>query len=83
MQHIVPAEVAQRVAQHGQGLVHLPEDVVATLDGYFKGQREAAALRALPQWHGRKFSVVLWLALVGVVACAMSVLGSSPGYIMV
>jgi hypothetical protein len=37
LQHIVSAEVAQHVSQHGHGIVKVPVDVVQTLDGYFKG----------------------------------------------
>ncbi|KAF8056824.1 METTL17 [Scenedesmus sp. PABB004] len=43
--HVVSAEAAQAVSQYGRGLEKLPGDMVATLEGYFKGARRAAAPR--------------------------------------
>ena len=37
VQYVVSAEVAQHISQYGRGLVKMPEDMVQTLDGYFKG----------------------------------------------
>jgi hypothetical protein len=39
-QHVVPAEVAQDVSQQRLKQVHLPEDVLGSLDAYFEGVRD-------------------------------------------